>query len=54
MREVLAAAKNGHRQASLALEIYTRRIRQAIGAMAVTMGGIDALIFTAGVGEHSA
>ena len=30
------------------------RVRQAIGAMAVTMGGVDALVFTAGVGEHSA
>jgi acetate kinase len=54
MRQVLAAAKSGNEQAKLALAIYAHRVRQAIGAFAVTMGGIDALVFTAGVGEHSA
>ncbi|QEG43153.1 acetate/propionate family kinase [Roseimaritima ulvae] len=54
MREVLAAAQSGHQQSRLAVAIYTRRIRQAVGAFAVTMGGIDALVFTAGVGEHAA
>jgi acetate kinase len=54
MRQVLAAAKGGHEQARLALGIYTHRVRQAIGALTVTMGGIDALVFTAGVGEHAA
>ena len=54
MRQVLAAARTGHQRAQLAVAIYTRRVRQAIGAMAVTMGGVDALVFTAGVGEHSA
>ena len=53
MRQVLAAAKGGHGQARLALGIYAHRVRQAIGALAVTMGGVDALVFTAGVGEHS-
>src|SRR5262245_27332848 len=53
MRQVLAAARGGHDQARLALGIYTHRVRQAIGALAVTMGGIDALVFTAGVGEHA-
>jgi acetate kinase len=54
MREVLALAKDGHEQARLALGIYAHRVRQTIGAFAVTMGGIDALVFTAGVGEHAA
>jgi acetate kinase len=54
MREVMAAAKDGHEQARLALGIYAHRVRQAIGAFAVTMGGLDALVFTAGVGEHAA
>ena len=54
MRSVLAAAEGGHEQARLALEIYTDRVRQAIGALAVTMGGVDALAFTAGVGENAA
>ncbi len=53
MRDVLAAAREGHKRARLALDIYTHRVRQAIGALAVTMGGIDALVFTAGVGEHA-
>jgi acetate kinase len=53
MRQVLAAARAGHERARLALGIYTHRVRQAVGALAVTMGGIDALVFTAGVGEHA-
>jgi acetate kinase len=54
MRQVLAAASAGDERARLALAIYTHRVRQAVGALAVTMGGIDALIFTAGVGENAA
>jgi acetate kinase len=53
MREVLAAVKNGHERATLALEIYVHRLRAGIGAMIAALGGIDALVFTAGVGEHS-
>jgi acetate kinase len=40
--------------ARLALDLYCYRVAQAIGAMAVALGGLDALVFTAGVGEHSA
>jgi acetate kinase len=54
MREILDAVHAGHPRAQLALAIYTRRVRQAIGAFAVTLGGVDALVFTAGVGEHAA
>jgi acetate kinase len=54
MREVLAAAGAGHERARLALAVYTHRVRQAVGALAATMGGVDALVFTAGVGEHAA
>jgi acetate kinase len=53
-REVEAAAAGGNARARLALEIYADRVRQAVGALAVTLGGLDALVFTAGVGEHSA
>jgi acetate kinase len=53
MREVLLARAHDER-ARLAFDIYTHRVRQAIGALAVTLGGVDALVFTAGVGEHSA
>jgi acetate kinase len=41
-------------EARLALEIYCYRVAQAVSAMTSTLGGIDALAFTAGVGEHSA
>ncbi len=54
MRVVLAAAENGDCRARLAISMYCHKVRQAIGAFAVTLGGIDALIFTAGVGENSA
>jgi acetate kinase len=36
------------------MDVYTHRIRQAIGALTATLGGVDALVFTAGVGENSA
>ena len=54
MREVLAAASAGNERAKLALDIYAHRIRQTIGAMTATLGGVDVLVFTAGVGEHAA
>jgi len=54
MREVLAAGHAGHERARLAIAIYVHRVRQAIGALTATLGGIDALVFTAGVGENAA
>jgi acetate kinase len=54
MREVLAAARDGNARAQLALDVYAHRVRQAVGALAATMGGVDALVFTAGVGENAA
>ncbi|HEX8110456.1 MAG TPA: acetate/propionate family kinase [Kofleriaceae bacterium] len=54
MREVLAAGRAGHERARLAIAIYVHRVRQAIGALAATLGGVDVLVFTAGVGENSA
>jgi len=54
MREVLAAAHGGNDRARLAIDVYAHRVRQAIGALTVTLGGVDALVFTAGVGENSA
>jgi len=53
-RKVEAAADGGNDQARLALEIYVARIRSTIGGMAATLGGVDALVFAAGVGENSA
>jgi acetate kinase len=53
MREILAASKSGHPRAKLALDIYIHRLQSGIGAMIAVLGGVDALIFTAGVGENS-
>jgi acetate kinase len=53
MRQVLAAMPQ-HPDARLAVDVYVHRIRQTVGAMAATLGGVDALVFTAGVGEHAA
>ena len=53
MRQVMDAAESGNALAQLAIAIYARRVRQAIGALAVTMGGVEAVVFTAGVGEHA-
>lgn len=52
MREVEAAAEAGNRRARLALDMYNYRIKKYIGAYAAVMGGVDVIIFTAGVGEH--
>jgi len=53
MREVIAASDAGDAAATLALEVYLHRIRHYVGAYAAVLGGIDALVFTAGVGENS-
>ena len=53
MREILAAMKQGHSRARLAFDIYVHRLQAGIGAMVAVLGGIDALVFTAGVGENS-
>jgi acetate kinase len=53
MREILAAMKQGHPRARLAFDIYAHRLQAGIGAMVAVLGGIDALVFTAGVGENS-
>jgi acetate kinase len=52
MRQVLSELPHNP-DARLAVDVYVHRIRQTVGAMAATLGGIDALVFTAGVGEHS-
>ena len=53
MREVLAAARAGDESAVLAREVYLHRLRGLIGAMTASLSGLDALVFTGGVGEHS-
>jgi acetate kinase len=53
MRVVLADASAGVSEAQLALDVYGHRLRAGIASMAASMGGLDALVFTGGVGEHS-
>jgi acetate kinase len=53
MRDILAGIQQGHERAKLAFDIYVHRLRGAIGSMAAALGGVDALVFTAGVGENS-
>ncbi|MGE5176873.1 MAG: acetate/propionate family kinase [Hyphomicrobiales bacterium] len=53
VREVEAAASRGNERAKLALRMYAERARAVVGALAVALGGVDALVFTAGVGEHA-
>jgi acetate kinase len=53
-REVESAAAAGDEQARLALTMFADRVRSTVGALAVTLGGVDALVFTAGIGENSA
>jgi len=53
MRDILAAVQQGNERAKLAFDIYVHRIRAAIGGMAAVLGGVDAVVFTAGVGENS-
>jgi acetate kinase len=53
MRDVLATAATGDERCQLALAIYSYRLKKYVGAFAAAMGGLDALVFTAGVGENS-
>ncbi|PZS31046.1 MAG: acetate/propionate family kinase, partial [Pseudonocardiales bacterium] len=53
MREVQAAAQRGDPDAVLALDVYTHRLVGSIAAMTAATAGLDALVFTGGVGEHS-
>lgn len=52
MREIESAAEAGNRRARLALDMYNYRIKKYIGAYAAAMGGVDIIVWTAGVGEN--
>jgi acetate kinase len=52
MRAVRKAAAAGNADARLAIEVFTRSVRKAIGAFAWLLGGLDAIVFTGGIGEH--
>lgn len=52
MRDVEEAASKGNERAQLALRMYNYRIKKYIGAYAAAMGGVDVIVWTAGVGEN--
>ena len=52
MREIESAAAEGNERARLALDMYNYRIKKYIGAYAAAMGGLDVIVWTAGVGEN--
>ena len=52
MREIESAANEGNERAKLALNMYNYRIKKYIGAYAAAMGGVDIIVWTAGVGEN--
>jgi acetate kinase len=54
MQAILKSEAHGSADASLAVEVYLHRLRVGIAAMAAAMGGLDAVVFTGGVGEGSA
>jgi acetate kinase len=51
---VLARAATGDEAARLAVDVYVHRLRREAAGMVAALGGLDALVFTGGVGEHSA
>ena len=54
MRATRKAAADGHSDAILALKVFTRMVKKAIGGFAWLLGGLDAVVFTGGIGEHDA
>ncbi|HMN25060.1 MAG TPA: acetate kinase [Ignavibacteriaceae bacterium] len=53
MREILTAVKDNQQRSKWAFEIFCYRIKKYVGAYAAAMGGLDALVFTGGIGENS-
>lgn len=54
MRDLEAAANSGSHEAQMAIDVFTGSIREQVAAYAALLGGLDLLVFTGGIGEHSA
>jgi acetate kinase len=54
MKAVREAAARGDARAKLAVEVFTRSVKKAVGGFAALMGGVDAVVFAGGIGEHDA
>jgi len=53
MREIITEMKNNDKKATYAFDVFTYRVKKYIGAYAAAMGGLDAVVFTGGIGENS-
>jgi acetate kinase len=53
MREIIAAMKSGNQRAKLAFDIFVHRLRAGVGSMLAALNGVDAVVFTGGIGENS-
>ncbi|MBA4250375.1 MAG: acetate kinase [Chlorobiaceae bacterium] len=53
MREIITAVKEGNKKAKYAFDIFNYRVKKYIGAYASAMGGVDAVVFTGGIGENA-
>lgn len=53
MRDIISAMEQGHERAQLAFEVFVHRLQREIGAMIAVLGGVEVLVFTAGIGENS-
>ena len=53
MREIIENSRRGNERCQLAMEMFAYHVKKYVGAYAAAMGGIDALVFTAGIGENS-
>jgi acetate kinase len=54
MREIIASMNEGNKRSKIAFNMFTYRIKKYLGAYAAAMGGIDAFVFTGGIGENAA
>ncbi len=53
LREILDASEQGHKRAQLAIDVYVAEIRRYLGGLMLRLNGLDALVFTGGIGERS-
>jgi acetate kinase len=53
MRDILKSSSKGDPRASIAIDVYVHRLTSMISSMAASLGGMEALVFTAGIGENS-
>ena len=53
MREIIAARKGGNQRAQLAFDIFVHRLQAGVGSMLAALNGVDAIVFTGGIGENS-